>query len=130
MGLEISTSESEHLENIKDYCLTGQNDFEKIGHISSALLIIANLYNFTNIREDLMSKIEQIMVKLLDFSRNAVQYKNILTCLTITLIQTFIVDLGGREIGGTSLENLNGLLKFLFEILNNQESKLSVSVFF
>lgn len=48
MGLEISTEEAHHLEHIKDYCHLGKNDFEKIGMISSSLLIIANLYNFAN----------------------------------------------------------------------------------
>lgn len=69
------------------------------------------------------------MVKFLDFSRSAERHRNILTCLTITLIQTFIVDLGGKEVGGNSLSNLQGLLGFLLDILNNPESKISVSSF-
>lgn len=72
MGLEISVQEAEHMEDIKKFCEQGEDDFDKIGNISAALLVLANLNNYSNLRTDILQKIGQILVKFLEFSSNAV----------------------------------------------------------
>jgi hypothetical protein len=71
MGLEIKTSEAEHMEDLKNFYSLGEDDFDKIGNISASLLILANLNHLVNLRPDLLQKIAQILVKFLEFSRNA-----------------------------------------------------------
>lgn len=54
MGLEISVQEAEHMEDIKKFCEQGEDDFDKIGNISAALLVLANLNNYSNLRTDIL----------------------------------------------------------------------------
>lgn len=75
----------------------------------------------------MLNKVTTILVKLLNFSRSSEKYRDIVTCLTIVLIKTFLVDLGSAEKDGATLQNLNDLLAYLFEILNSESVNCSVS---
>lgn len=126
MGIHIETSESQHIMEIAQLSQVGQTDFEKIGHISAALLILTKLNSYVNQRKEVLDKVVTILVKLVGFSRSTESYKDIVTCLTIVLIKTFLVDLGSASVGGQTLQNLKDLLEFLFEILNSQTVNCSV----
>ena len=126
MGIEIETSEAQHLLEVTQMSETGQNDLEKIGNISASLLILAKLNSYVNQRSEVLQKVTTILVKLVEFSRNSQAYKDIVSCLTIVLIKTFLVDLGSAKVGGDTLQNLKDLLQFLFEILNSQTVHCSV----
>lgn len=127
MGIEFEIPEAAHLAEVGYLNEIGETEMDKIGYISAALLVLAKLKTYCNQRKEVLQKVATILVKLVNFSRETQSFKDILTCLTIILIRSFIVDLGSVTEGGESLQNLRDLLAFLFEILNDENVHSSVS---
>ena len=112
---------------MQEYCEVGKTPLDKIGNISAALLVLSKLNSYVNKRADILDKVSVILAKLLEFSRSSELYRDLICCLTITLIQTFISDIGGGCNDEQAIDNLKGLFGFLFEVLNDQKSNISVS---
>lgn len=127
MNLEIDLKEANHMKDLFDVKGKGETDLEKIGYISASLLILTNIANHVNSRNNFLDYISIIVNKLVKFLLTT--KVDIIKCLTLCVIKNFIVDLGSFTNVERRESNLKYLMDFLFLCLNNQQEKHSVNFF-
>lgn len=128
-------AEFEHLEIPGNFFKKGENDRERVGLISSSLLVVSNLSEFWKEREDILEKV----MKVIDFMRNngrdmgrIGREDKLVVCLVLTLIKKYAAFLGSdskkksEEIGKGRLKLA---LEYVFCVMNDKNVSNSVIIF-
>lgn len=129
---ELQT-EFEHLEIPENLFKKGENDRERVGLISSSLLVMSNLAEVWKEREDILEKIMKVIEFMHKNGRNMGgigREDKLVVCLVLTLIKNYIAFLGSgsSENQEKGQKRLKLMLEYVFCVMNDKNVSNSVFI--
>jgi hypothetical protein len=98
---------------------------QKIGFISSSLIILTKLGDKVHFRTDFLKKMGLIVLKLMEFVEE--HNSDLIKVLTLLVISQFVHDLANDDDEIERREAVKAMLGFSFKCLNDKNSTQAVS---